>query len=655
MAGPSSPIPWADIDALFADLPGYGTTPSPDAARQASEDTQTESFESMLADASVDFLAGPSGGTQMLEAPHPDVGGPFPYIDPALLILTPSPAALPITPSPDAPILTPEPPATSDASAEKIRSLNDLIERYKAGEKRGNQGLNDYKQRNRGLETGLTEQKTAADDLRGKNHLLEMALETRAASYDALQATLTEQKNAADDLRNKNQLLEMALEHRNSNYDELQTSYGRQHAELDSKDAQIKTHEERIRQLTGEVKQHLASIAMADEEITRLGNVAKETDASGGNQRHQRRVLKAKVENLEVELESTTEELQEAKAEIKALEVDNREKGYKIDRLEDWQGSYREIYIETVTLQNTLKAQDEDMVAMKGNLQDLEEEIARLRSHRRGGSSRSESRGEAETERVPGVGGYTTLEGVFGENDEEDDHHGGEPAGPAEGTETEAELNVEKGSEEGDEAGGEVDVEAEEEEGSEVEGESEEEETRTASVEPAERMVEVPTMVYCPWMWWKMPYQAFLLLLIVEGFPSVFAVFWKFVGFHLFAGTWPLVRFFGRRTEHAPHSTRPRHLTSSAKVVMLLAWHLVVYACIGALLWHLSGTMAERTMWIRANQLSRTTLIGLRESLRQKPNFGNPVVRFTWRLVPKAAGLEWIVGRWLPGRRGVFG
>jgi len=509
--------------------------------------------------------------------------------------------------------------ADYNSAEEKMKSQQDLIERYKDGETKGNQTLNRYRDT-------INDQKAA----------------------------LNEQKNAADDLKVKYEQVQMMLQDRNANYNELQSAFEQQHAAVDSKDEQIRTQKGRIRELTNDVKQHLASIKMAEDEVTRLSQAAKEKEEREGSHRHQRKTVKAEVERLELELENTTGELEAARAEVKALQVESREKGYTIQRLEESQGSYVKAYNETLDLQEALRAQDEDMEALKGDLQDLEEEIAKLRKGRRERSSRSESR-DGERERVPGVGGYTTLEEILGEEDEEDEYLGGEPAGPAGTTGTGAGPNVDGGMEEDEETGGEVNVEGDEEVGGQVEVEEGEEATRPASVELVELIVEVPTMVYCPWLWWKMPYQAFLLLLAVGGLPSVSAVFWKFVGYHLFVVNWPLVKFFGRRVEVAPHSPRPQRLPPPAKVLMLLAWHLVVYASIGALLWQFSGTMAERTMWLRANDLSRATLVDLRESLRQSTNIGNPIVRFTLHLVPKAAGLEKVAGRWLPGSRGVFG
>lgn len=546
------------------------------------------------------------------------------------------------------------------ASAEQtIKSQKQQLDSYKSAAKAGDEHINQQREKIKTLEAQAANYNSAEEKMKSQQHLIEKYKEGETQGNQTLsryrdtindqKAALNEQKNAADDLKAKYEQVQMMLEDRKANYNELQSAFEQQHEANDSKDEQIRTQNERIRELTNVVKQHLASIKMAEEEVTRL---CQEKEEREGSHRHQRKTLKAKLEKLDPELEATREELDAAREEVKKLQVDSREKGYTIQRLEESQGSYVKAYNENLDLQEALRAQDEDMEALKGDLQDLEEEIAKLRKGRREGSSRSESR-DGERERVPGVGGYTTLEGIFGEEDEEDGYLGGEPAGPAGTTGTGAGPNADGGMEEDEETGGEVNVGGDEGVGGQVE--EEEETTRPAAVELVERIVEVPTMVFCPWLWWKMPYQAFMLLLVVGGFPSVSAVFWKFVGYHLFVVNWPLVKLFGRRIEVAPHSPRPQRLPPPAKVLMLLAWHLVVYASIGTLLWQFSGTMAERTMWLRANDLSRATLIGLRESLRQSTNNGNPVVRFTLRLLPNAAKLENVAGRWLPGSRGVFG
>ena len=736
MASTVPSVPWADINALFADLEEMGLTNAPDAAHQASEGAQPESFMGMLA-GGIDFLAvqaDPCGVSPVLDAPRPHASAPSSHIDPQLALNPTTHQNTSHIHSSDNharstnalkaskeqvkemadearqeegeaedlqnKIQMLEDKLASYASAdETIKSQKEQIERYQAGEKVGNKAVKQLEERIKYLDDKAASYASADGTIRTLKDEIERYKTGEANGNETLynyqrrlhelQETLQEQRTVADGLRQKNEQQEMALRQRGSNYNDLQTTSDQQQMILEAKEEQAKTQEERIRQLSREVERHMASINMADDEITKLNKAAKERETREGRHRDERRDLKTKAASLETELESTIKELEAAREEIKALKVESREKGYAIQRLEESQGSYVKVYNETLTLQDSLRSQDEDMVAMKGDLQDLEDEIARLRKGRRAGSSRSESRDGGEREPVPGVGGYTTLEGIFEEDDEEEGVEGGEPAGPAgqtggmedsedgldggdpaapaEGTETRTGAEAVGGMDEDDDdlAGGEPAGPVEGTgtgTGPEVGGGMEEEEegaTGPAPVDPVvrivERIVEVPAMVYCPWLWWKMPYQALMLILIGGKIPSVFAVFWTFVGCHIFALDWPLIKFFSRHVDLASLSPHPRRLLSPAKVLMLLLWHLVVYVCIGLVLWHLSGAMAERTMWLRANQLSRSTLVGLRETLRQSPNFGNPVVRFALRLAPSVTAFERVAGSLLPANRGVFG
>ncbi|KAI9876162.1 MAG: hypothetical protein M1830_007116 [Pleopsidium flavum] len=479
---------------------------------------------------------------------------------------------------------------------------------------------------------------------------------------------------------------------------------------------------ERVRKLSDEVAQHLASIKRAEDEVTRLTEEAKARDRTNRERKDTQRGLRGRVEAANEELNKTGQNLEDAREEIRRLKQKITILEGDITLLRMGQTEALQAVDLNHRYEAQLKSHDEDFQILQGNLQDLEEEITRLRSERRGTDGRThqgEDPGwralldipsgyddlyDASDEDLPhrplggdqGIGrgkgkapdkgkakatdegkGKATDEGKSKATDEGKSKATDKGKGKAtdEGKGKTTDKGKGKATDEGEgKAGlkqlvviGEEDQDDESDKDGENDDDDEPITLGTAPPipgpgEPAEpigsvtEMVEVTRMIYCPWLWWKFPYQDLRLLLAFTAFPLFTTVLWKIVAFHLFALNWCL-SFYNKRIDLVIPQTRPRprNLPPAKKVAILLLWHLIVYLSMGILLWKFSDAMHERSIWLGANELTRKTVISMR-ALALSSDGGNVFFRWTWRLTPKIARLiKFDLQQWLQVERGVYG
>ncbi|MCJ1364143.1 hypothetical protein MMC16_003252 [Acarospora aff. strigata] len=606
------------------------------------------------------------------------------------------------------------------------------------------------KEENEKLTAGIADREARQQDLAEglKSRIEELKVQLAKAEERNTDEEISELKSKLNDQRRNNE----------REVSQYKTDLEKEMIVREENETRIKEQDASIRKFKADVRQHLATIESAENEVIGLREAAKESGRRGETHRTQRVTLKNETENLKNLIDEKDAQLKSASEDIRRLNATIQRQGDTIDGLEKTVGDYMGVKEECDRVKEELESTDEVMKELKGHLQDLEDEVSGLRSTRKSSSgSGSPPEDSPVIKSTSGLGIYTTLEGIFDDNDVEDD-----PDEPEQGPTGEDEVVAEDQSSKGQEVAGDGDVpplstpqdqgQSEESgQGQNTKGPGEDDApplptpqglgqgidssatanspdypagpdhvvdttntgdnapinldteeapevvpgvgpvavTGGANVggqenvtrgpnpvpvpvpapapapgQPAEpagimiQVVEVPRMIYCPWLWWKYPYQDLLILFTFTSFPSFTAIIWKFIELHIFALNIPL-RLFHKGINitippYPPPSPRHRSLPPAKKVMMLLAWHLVVYFTIITVTWKFSNAMIERDLWLGANELSRINLVGLREALWTSSNRAGTAI-INWIISDWLGITQFDTGRWLKIQRGVFG